>query len=81
MRRTGSLRHCRSMPGYDNYIEKACDQQTMVGTIGRPLSLKENLMHQQAKATAELHRINELLSLLEKHPETERILELLGTRF
>ncbi len=42
------------------------------------LTLRENLVQQRESALANVQRLDELLALLDAHPETNRILELLG---
>lgn len=42
------------------------------------LTLRETTEHQLTRAKAEVMRLEELLVLLDAHPETQRILELLG---
>ncbi len=68
------------MNDYGNaYLEKqACD--TAPG-LGRPLNLRENLEHELARAQANTARIQELLGLLDKNPEVNRIMELLGKSY
>ena len=49
-------------------------------TLGRPMNLQENLQYELAQAESKTIRLKELLDLLEKHPEVNRIMELLGQR-
>jgi hypothetical protein len=42
------------------------------------LSLRQNLQVRLANAEREIARVNELLQLLDRNPDIQRILELLG---
>lgn len=43
-------------------------------------SLRESLTQELSKAMAEVDRITELVKLIDKNPDTGRILELMGRR-
>lgn len=62
---------------YANQIEK---QACGTAAIGRPASLRESLEYELKRAEADAARLKELLALLEKNPDTSRIMELLGRR-
>jgi hypothetical protein len=66
----------------DMLTMQACvESDSACGTIGRPLTLVESVHAQKANAEKELARLTELEELLKAHPETQRILELIGMRF
>lgn len=44
------------------------------------LTLKESLNNQLNRAKAEVARLDEVIQLLDKNPEVQRIMELLGSK-
>ncbi len=61
-----------------NYYGEMQKNQVACEVTGRPLDLKENLGYELQRAQANVARIQELLALLDKNPEVNRIMELLG---
>jgi hypothetical protein len=60
-------------------LQGKCNSEMM--PIQRSASLLENTKQQLEKAKIEVLRLEELVSLLEANPETQRIMELLANRF
>jgi hypothetical protein len=48
--------------------------------LDRPLELRESIQYDLSQAEARVIRLKELLTLLEAHPEVNRIMELLANR-
>lgn len=56
-------------------VEQVCDNP-----IARRPNLRESLVRELQQAKANVSRLEELLGLLEKNPEVNRIMELLRTK-
>lgn len=63
--------------GYDRYSDQLDKAQAANNCI-RPANLREQLTFQLREAQTNVARLEELLALLDKNPEVNRIMELLG---
>ena len=63
------------------YAAQLMEAQEKLAAVEYRVDLKKNLEQQLYKARKEQERIEELLDLLNKNPDIQRILELLGHRF
>ena len=66
---------------YDQLAKSLTERECSHVAVGQPMTLLERTNLQITQAQTELARLTELKALLEQHPETQRILELLTGRF
>lgn len=69
-----------------DYIGEALQKQGAIGGINetidcRPMQLIEQYQRELAASKANTARVEELIALLERNPDTKRLLELMGGRY